>query len=202
MRFGEPSEFAVEAYHEPSGVEWLGFGRMCLYVEGTALGNLLDEHCSLFHAVDRFREVSSCAGELWDISFAGLSHAQMFALLDDALYTGTESRCERYGRFDFLTNTGEQFDGSKTFIVCSPDRQVHILWRSPDDRFGASTVGIGYFRAVAEAFVSWFDEQVHITRPTAEPGDAADREQGCRLRCSCLPSCVYAAIDAQRARRS
>ena len=33
-------------------------------------------------------------------------------------------------------------------------------------------------------------------------GDAADREQACRLRLECLPSGAYAACDAQWARGS
>ena len=41
----------------------------------------------------------------------------MFAQLNHALFTGTESRWERNGKYDILTNTGEQFDGFKTFIV-------------------------------------------------------------------------------------
>lgn len=122
MHFGDPTEFAIEAFHEPAGPDWAGFGRMCLYAEGIPLGDLSEEHCSLFQAADRFRELGNTVESLWDDSFAGLSDAQIFALLDDALYIGNEPRWERYGKFDFLTNTGEQFDGFKTFIVCSTDR--------------------------------------------------------------------------------
>ena len=37
-------------------------------------------------------------------------------------------RLERFGRFDFLTNSGEQFDDSKTFIFCRPPDRVVILY--------------------------------------------------------------------------
>jgi hypothetical protein len=164
MRFGDPTEFAIDAFHEPAGPEWAGFGRMCIYVESVALGDLSDKHCSLFHVVERFREISTSAEALWDDSFTGLSDPQVFAVLDDALFIGSEPQWERYGRFDFLTNTGEQFDGFKTFIVCSPARQVHVLWQSRDGSFGSGVCSSAAFRGVAEAFVVWFDEQVGPSR--------------------------------------
>jgi hypothetical protein len=164
MRFGDPKEFAIDAYHEPSGSEWVGFGRMCIHVDSIPLGNLAEEHCSLFHAVDRFRELSGAVATLWDDSFAGLSDSQIFAVIDDALYIGSEPRWERYGRFDFLTGTGEQFDDHKAFIVYPPDRRIHILWQSRDGTFASGVCSSATFRGVAESFVNWFDEQVGPSR--------------------------------------
>ena len=46
-----------------------------------------------------------------------------------------------------------------------------------------------------------FDALIQSTQ-TIEPGDAADREQACRLRLEYLPSGPYAAWHAQRARGS
>ena len=166
MRFGDPQDFAIEAYHEPASPEWAGFGRMCIHVQGARVGDEREEHCSLFHAVDRFRDLSRSIDGLWDTGFAGLSDAEIFGLLDDALYISSESRWDRFGKFDFLTNTGEQFDGFKTFIVCFPDRHVHILCQSRDDTFGFGVCRTATFRDVAESFVIWFDGQVG---PPREP---------------------------------
>lgn len=176
MRFGDPTEFAIDAYHEPTAPEWTGFGRMCIYAEGIPLGDLGEEHCSLFHAADRFRELSGTVETLWDDSFAGLSDALIFAVIDDALYISSESRWQRYGKFDFLTNTGEQFDDHKTFIVCSPDRQVHILWQSREGSFGSGVCSSATFRDVAKAFVVWFDGQVGP--PRQPPNQAMQRTAG------------------------
>ena len=55
MTFGDPKDFAIEAYHEPSGPQWAGFGRMAIDIQGVRLGDIRENHCSLFHAVDRFR---------------------------------------------------------------------------------------------------------------------------------------------------
>lgn len=164
MRFGDPTEFAIDAFHEPAGPEWAGFGRMCIYFGSTPLGELSEEHCSLFHAADRFRELGSAIESLWDDSFAGLADADIFSLLDDALYVGSESQWERYGRFNFLTGTGEQFNDFKTFIVCSPDQWVRILWQSHDGKFTSGACSTALFRDVANAFVVWFNGQIEQPR--------------------------------------
>ena len=111
MNLGQPSDFAIEAYHEPSGPQWAGFGRMAIDIHGVRLGDIRENHCSLFHAVDRFRQVFPSIESLWDESFGGLSCPEIFNLIDRARYTSDPSDCEvDYSPFDFLTNTGEQFD--------------------------------------------------------------------------------------------
>jgi hypothetical protein len=73
MTFGDPEDFAIEAYHEPSGHQWGGFGTFCVHVQGTPLGNIRDNHCSLFHASNRIRQLAGIVESLWDESFSGLS---------------------------------------------------------------------------------------------------------------------------------
>lgn len=170
MTFGQTTDFAIEAYHEPYGPKWGGFGRMCIDIQGVRLGDIRENHCSLFHAADQFRKLSPSIQFLWDESFAGLSDAEIFAALDRALYLADESDWGRYGRFDFLTSNGEQFDDSKTFIVCRPDGRVHILYhRFRDDIFGSGSCSFQTFREVADSFVRWFDEQVRTTSPPFFP---------------------------------
>jgi hypothetical protein len=176
MIFGEPTDFAIEAYHEPYGAAYGGFGRMCIHVQGVCLGNIRENHCSLFHATNRFRETHANLEKLWDESFTGLSDAGIFAVLDEELYVGEgeSGGWERYGRFNFLTNTGEQFDDSKTFIVCRPNGRVHILYRLRDDTRGSASCTVEPFRAVADSYVRWFDEQVRHTAPPFFPIDPFD----------------------------
>lgn len=166
MNFGLPTEFGIEVYHEPYGPEWMGFGRMCIHIQGVQIGDLYQNHCSLFHATDQIRKFCTCLESLWEESFAGLTDIQIFAALDDALYLGEESKWERYGRFDFLTNTGEQFDCSKTFLFCRPEKRVHILYRLRDDSRGSGSCSAECFRSVAKAYLTWFDDQVR--NPPAE----------------------------------
>ena len=161
MTFGDPTDFAIEAFHQPTVAMGAGFGRMCIHIQGVRLGDIREDDCSLFHATDQFRDLYPDIERLWDESFAGLSDAQIFAVLDHALFVGEESQWERYGRFQFLTNTGEQFDDAKTFIVRRPNGHVHILYyRFRDSTFGSGVCTARTFCSVAESYVRWFDEQI------------------------------------------
>jgi hypothetical protein len=171
MIFGQPTEFGIEAYHEPAGSKRPGFGRMAIDIQGTRIGDILEEDCSLFHAADKLREIFAPITNYWDESFNGLSDREIFSLLDDALYIGGDSQWERYGRFDFLTNTGEQFDNFKTFIMCRPDQHVLILYQAPDDSLGSGSCSLQLFCQTARAFVQWFDEQVQTA---ATPSDSSE----------------------------
>jgi hypothetical protein len=162
MLFGEPSDFAIEAYHEPSSPRWTGFGRMAITIQGVRLGDIREDHCSLFHAVDRFRELYPAIENLWDEAFGDLSDAEIFNVIDEARYTGEPDEGRScYLQFDFLTNTGEQFDSCKTFIVCRPGGTVHVLYLQLQDAFrGSASCSVDSFRRVSANFVRWFDEQV------------------------------------------
>ncbi|MEY2541612.1 MAG: hypothetical protein QOI22_1214 [Verrucomicrobiota bacterium] len=175
MNFGEPTDFAIEAYHEPSGPEWRGFGRICIYIQGKQLGNVRENHSSLFQAVDRLRELQTSIEALWDQSFGAMSDAEIFTVLDRALYAGDRPDWNRYGRFDFLTNAGEPFDNFKTFIICRPSGSVHVLYQLPDGIMDFAACSVQSLRRVAASFVSWFDEQVRNTAPPYFPVEPSDR---------------------------
>jgi hypothetical protein len=167
MTFGDPKDFAIEAYHEPYGPTWGGFGRMAIDIQGVRLGNIRENHCSLFDAVERFRRKCSYIEDLWTDSFDGLSDVEIFALVN-TYYTGEPSDHD-YSICDFLTNSGEQFDGVKTFIICSPDHHVRILYQLRDGTIGSASCSATSFSGVAEAFIRWFDEQVRTTAPPFFP---------------------------------
>lgn len=170
MIFGDPEDFAIEAYHEPSGPQYGGFGRMCIHVQGVSIGNIRDNHCSLFHATQRVREVATDFESLWHDSFAGLSDAEVFGLIDREIYTGEVSESgPGYAACDFLTNTGEMFDGTKTFIIFRPPDRIHILFRLRDGTFGSASCSVPTFRRVADVYVHWFEEQVRMTAPPFFP---------------------------------
>lgn len=175
MIFGDPTDFAIEAYHEPSGPHWGGFGRMCLHVQGMVLGDIRENHCSLFHATDRIREVAADVESLWDESFTGLSDMEVFALINREIYTdeGSENG-PRFWGCNFLTGTGEVFDGSKTFIIFRRPDRVHILYCLRDGTLGSVSCSATTFRRVADAYVSWFDEQVRATAPPFFPINPLD----------------------------
>ncbi len=164
MTFGDPKDFAIEAYHEPYGPQYGGFGRMCIHVQGVCLSDIRDNHCSLFHATDRIGEVAADFESLGDASFAALSGAEVFAFIDSKIYTGEASESgPSYAACDFLTNTGEMFDGTMIFIIFRAPDRVHILFRLRDDTVGSASCSVPNFRRVADAYIGWFDEQVRKT---------------------------------------
>jgi len=135
---------------------------MAITIQGVRLGDIREEHCSLFSAVDRFCELYTGIESLWHEAFNGLSDAEIFDIIDRALYTGEpdESRWE-YLPFDFLNNTGEMFDTCKTFIVRRSGRLVHILYQQfRDDTRGSASCSVDSFQRVAANFVRWFNAQV------------------------------------------
>jgi hypothetical protein len=160
VTFGDATDFAIEAYHEPSGPDWHGCGRMALSIQGIRLGNIRDNHCSLHLVTERFRELLPTIESLWSGSFEGLTNREIFALIDRELYIDAPTKNRpHYARFDFLTNAGEMFDESKTFILCRPDGRVEILYQLRDDTFGSGACSAETFRSVAAAYVQWYDEQ-------------------------------------------
>ena len=54
---------------------------MCLQVQGLTIGNPLEAHCSLFHAVERIAAGAAGISELWDERFAGHTAEEIFVCL-------------------------------------------------------------------------------------------------------------------------
>lgn len=176
MLFGSRDRFAIESMAEPhlcsSSQVW---GRMCIWCNGTEIGDYSDEHCGLFDAYDGFRTLRELLASNWLPEFEGLSDNDLWNLLDGALYgyhgdreinvLRTIEQCredsDRYYRFIFLTNWGEQFDGNgKSFIVCRPDDVVRVLNRSLGD---SPNFSLEVPRAEAietiQKFLDWFDNE-------------------------------------------
>jgi hypothetical protein len=167
MLFGSVSDFAIQAEVEPEltppSAVW---GRMCVWCRGIALGDIEDTHCSLYLAACSFKWVAGHLDELWDERLVGLDDINALAFLDAAYY-GDDDRttaqlaedARRYGKFNFLTNWGEQFDGVKAFLICSPEGSLRIVYQLLDGTRGSAEVTKAGFVAAAKAFVHWFGEQ-------------------------------------------
>ena len=133
---------------------------MCIHIQSKTIGNVDEQHCSLFHAVERIVEAAQKLPSLWDVRFTQHTDEEIFSWLDALLYSG-EITCENGNdphRFDFLTNTGEQFDDSKTYIVSLPEGFVRILFFK-DKRFGSASCQSATFLLVATSLGHWFKEQ-------------------------------------------
>jgi hypothetical protein len=172
MIFGDVREFAIQAEVEPELVPPSAvWGRMCVWCRGTVLGDFRRSHCELSSSSADMEWNCNHLEELWDVSLAGLDDSAAFAFLD-AVYFGDDERTdeqinadsERYARFNFLTNWGEQFDGWKAFMICPPGGPVRILYRLPTNEHGSGSVAREIFRTVVKEFVRWFGEQAERFR--------------------------------------
>lgn len=181
MIFGDRDDFAIEAGTEPHlkppSAVW---GHMRIWCCGVPLGDIEELHCALYGAYCEFCDLlSPVHGEmkidrLWAEELIGLDGVAAWNHLDGLLYgyhgdvelpdDRTVEECQRdwvmWGRFSFLTNTGEQFDGYKAFIMRPPGCPVRILSRRLPEGMGRSVeVSRDGFIAAAMAFTKWFEAQ-------------------------------------------
>jgi hypothetical protein len=167
---------------------------MCVWCRGVSLGNLDDRYCALYPAYFEFGWLADNLGSLWAEGLAGLDDVTAWNFLDGLLYgyhgdvevpdARTPAECRRdvvrWGRFNFLTNWGEQFDGYKSFLLCPPGESARILSRRLPAQMGRGvSVSRRGFAAAAAAFARWFEAEckrlgVPCIRP-AERGDVPGR---------------------------
>ena len=99
--------------------------------------------------------------QLWDFLEERLNGCHGDVYVNDER-TPAEIRADhnRFGRFDFLTNWDEMFNGYKAFLVCPPGQPVRVLCREFPASVGLSVgVSLNGVRQAAAAFVRWYDKQ-------------------------------------------
>jgi hypothetical protein len=186
--FGDRADFAIEAGVEPdrhtAATVW---GHMCVWCRGVPLGNVNNPYCGLYHAYCEFAWLADNLGSLWADEFTGLDDVGAWNFLDGLLYgyhgdveladVSTLEECDRdalrWGRFNFLTNWGEQFDGYKSFLLCPPGDSARILSRRlpPQMGRGVSVSRFG-FESAAAGFARWFEaESVRLGVPCIIPAE-------------------------------
>lgn len=176
MLFGNANDFAIEAMLEPGlkdpSAVW---GRMCVRIGGTTLGDYDDHHCALYSAYRHFDWRIKQHGPLWDDIFDHMSPEEIYDTVHDALYRDDDRTIaqiqhdeRRYGAFDFLTNCGEQFDGYSSVIVSpAPDSMLilHRPYANPDssrrlpDEFVVAYCSRSGFVSTSAKFVDWYNRE-------------------------------------------
>jgi hypothetical protein len=162
-------------------------------VPGCPARRLGDRYCGLYHAYSEFAWLADNLGSLWAEELAGLDEVAVWNFLDALLHgyhgdvelanTRTLEECHRdvvrWGRFNFLTNWGKQFDGFKSFLLCPPGDSARVLTRRLPAHMGRGvSVSRRGFVVVAAEFARWFEAEsvpqgLPCVRP-AEPSAAAD----------------------------
>ena len=166
MQVGDPSTFAIECVHEPipNGNAWV-FGRMRIWLCGLQVGDFDEPACMLNVTAGHLQSVLERLSDLEEPAFVRLSDAELFRLLDEALYIDDDRTSDqvvtdahRYWKFDFLTNGGESFDRSKSFIsLC--EGSVRILFEEPPRGIVSARVAPSEFAGTVEAFLRWVETE-------------------------------------------
>lgn len=173
MQFGDPRTFSIEAQLEPDlqapSAVW---GRICIWCDGTPIGDVAEQHCALYPSYQGFSELLTTLPSLWRTEFEGLDDTALWNVLDEKLYgfhgdveldddrslEDTRQDWRVYSSHDFLTNWGESFDhGGKSFIFCTPSQQVLILNRHlPAEKGVRLTASLFHVVAAIRLFLRWF----------------------------------------------
>lgn len=177
MLFGDPDEFAIEAGVEPDlrppSAVW---GFMRVWCRGATLGDIDERYCALYHSSAAFGVLADTIADLWVPELAAFDDEGKWKFLDGLLYgyhggvpldhhdrrtlPEVQADSTEYGRFNFLTNWGEQFDGFKSFIFRPPGGQVCVLSRAFPARVGlCARVPLEAFASAACQFTLWYREQ-------------------------------------------
>ena len=165
MLFGHKNEFAIEAVHECLGEDDTHvFGSMCLWVGGEMLGDLAEPSCMLGVTAGFFDSILGRISDLSSQEFSGLSDFDVYSKLDAAIYADdarttaqVAADSKKYFKFDFLTNGGESFDNSKSFIVVDGGFVRVLFYSFSVDRFFSHSVSIFEFKTCINQFLAWYD---------------------------------------------
>ncbi len=172
--FGDKADFAIEAGVEPDSHTHDLWGYMCVWCCGVPLGDLEERYCGLGFAYRQFVGLAERLDSLWAPELEGLDDVAAWNFLDGLLYgyygdveladtrTLAELRRDaaRWGRFDFLTNWGEQFDEYKSFLLCPPGEVARVLSRRLPTHMGRGvSVSRQRLASAAIGFAAWFKSQ-------------------------------------------
>jgi hypothetical protein len=166
MIFGDKKEFAVEAFHERLGEKDTHvFGRMCIWLRDEMLGDLDEPACMLDVTIGFLESILDRIAELCSKELSNLSDFETYNYLDEKLYGDDERTAAQvsedaniYFRYDFLTNGGESFDNSKSFIVAD-GFFLRVLFLNYDtNKFTGHKVPILEFSNIINQFLAWYSD--------------------------------------------
>ncbi|MDD5273235.1 MAG: Imm42 family immunity protein [Methylovulum sp.] len=168
MLIGNPHSFAIECYHEPLNTRHV-FGRMCIWVAGNRLGDITEPSCMLNVTAAMLSRLMGRLSALSDPYLWQRGDREAFDFLNHAIYLDNAKTIddihqdmERYFKFDFLTNGGESFDGTKSFIMMA-DEEIILLFTDNADIFYSAHLPKSEFINVIDQFLSWFKHE-ELTR--------------------------------------
>lgn len=135
MKFGNPSEFAIEfKLNESYGGDWL-YGKFCFWIKGMAIGNY-DLGASLRDILFLMKTILRDNGNRFHQGLYCLETIDLFKRLDDALFGHGSSQYDEvaneecWARFN-ITLPVDIFDKCKIFLVENKEN-ARIIYKCPD----------------------------------------------------------------------
>jgi hypothetical protein len=162
MQFGTPTTFAIECFHDPiSNASSRIFGRMSILANGKRLGDIDEPACMLNVTVVHLSDALSRIETLDETEFYNLGDVELFEVLNHALY-GEDDRSDteivadaaKYSKFDFLTNGGESFDHTKSFLVAHGE-QLRLVFKDRTGAISSARFSRMEFECAVKAFIGW-----------------------------------------------
>jgi hypothetical protein len=127
----------------------------------SAARDINETSCILDVTENQLRHLLERVDSLDDPTLRSLSDREAFDVLDRALYDDddrTDAQVaddgERFSKFDFLTNGGESFDRTKSFVIGEGDR-LRIVFDDEATGFASARVGRAMFMLTVRGFLSW-----------------------------------------------
>jgi len=138
---------------------------MCLWIEGRRLGDIDEPACMLNVTEGHLQGLLARLGSLEDPALRGLTDREAFEFLDRALYLDDDrsseqvsADAERFFKFDLLTNGGESFDHTKSYVIADAER-LRIMFEDDRQGFSSGRVGRAEFVLVVRGFLSWVADE-------------------------------------------
>lgn len=160
--FGNPSIFAFVCIHEtiPNDRGHV-YGRMCIRSNEKVLGDFDEPACMLNVTAAHLEAVIRSLPELETDMFVAKDDLSVWQRIDKALYLDDDRSSEEiaadanlFFKFDFLTNGGESFDDSKSFVLREGSR-VRILFVQGNAALSCISVHIYLFEETVREFLEW-----------------------------------------------
>ena len=163
MLLGNKEDFAVECYHEPDYPNdhgWV-FGRMCIWCQGTVLGDPNEPACMLNVTEGCVENCLAQLDNLRDETVDDLPDEAAYDLLEAAIYGPVDRSSAqihadsiRYRKFDFFTPWGESFDKNRGFLI-EVDGGYRVLYSHLSGYTGGARVSREGLINALRGFLDW-----------------------------------------------
>ena len=138
---------------------------MCLWVGGTPLGDIDEPACMLNVTEGHLQSLLQRLDALDDPAVRSLTDREAFDFLDRAIYLDDARSIEqiaadsaRFFKFDLLTNGGESFDRTKSFLVANGE-SLRILFEDQQRGFASARVARADFVLAVRGFLAWLTNE-------------------------------------------